>query len=96
MLLGEFVVHAWDLARGTARPWHCQAEVAEVAYTLTHRNGRAGTPDGHRSRVRVPDAAPALDRLLGLSGPDPAGTLAPRALPDVNIRDPPGGSATDP
>jgi uncharacterized protein (TIGR03086 family) len=72
MVFGEFVVHAWDLARGTGRPWHCDAEVADAAYTATAGMAEQGRQMGiFGPEIPVPDSAPALDRLLGLSGRDP-------------------------
>jgi uncharacterized protein (TIGR03086 family) len=72
-VFAEFVVHAWDHARSTGRPWHCEAEVADAAYTVTI--GEQGRQMGiFGPEVPVPDSAAALDRLLGLSGRDPAWT----------------------
>lgn len=75
MVLGEFVVHAWDLAKATGRPWSCDDEVASGAYAAM-----AGMADQGRqmaifgAEVPVPASAPPLERLLGLTGRDPAWT----------------------
>jgi len=74
MILWEYQVHGWDLARATGQPWSPPVEAAEESLAfapgmLTEDNqgeGKAFSP-----RVPVPDDAPALDRLLALSGRDP-------------------------
>jgi uncharacterized protein (TIGR03086 family) len=75
MVFGEFVVHAWDLAKATGRPWHCDADVAAAAYDATvGMAGQAREMNVFGPEVPVPASAPALDRLLGLTGRDPAWT----------------------
>jgi len=75
MILWEYVVHGWDLARATGQPWSPPAGAAEQSLEfapgmLTPDYQGDGKP--FAPRVPVPDSAPALDRLLGLSGRDPA------------------------
>ncbi|MEU6039974.1 TIGR03086 family metal-binding protein [Actinomadura sp. NPDC047616] len=73
--LDELVVHGWDLARAIGRPYEPAA--AEVEACLALLTGMAGQIDGESPfgpPVRVPDAAPPLDRLVGLTGRDPAWT----------------------
>jgi uncharacterized protein (TIGR03086 family) len=75
MVLWEYQVHGWDLARATGQPWSPPAEAAQASLTfapgmLTDEYQGEGKAFG--SRVSVPDTAPPLDRLLGLSGRDPA------------------------
>ncbi|MCW2766879.1 MAG: hypothetical protein JWO11_2838 [Nocardioides sp.] len=75
--LNEVVVHGWDLARATGQDYDPDA-AAIVACTGFAANfeppadadatGLFGPP------VPVPDDAPALHRLLGLTGRDPAWT----------------------
>jgi uncharacterized protein (TIGR03086 family) len=75
MILWEYQVHGWDLARATGQPWSPPAEAAEESLEFApgmltadyQGEGKAFAP-----RVPVPATAPALDRLLGLSGRDPA------------------------
>ena len=75
MILWEYQVHGWDLARATGQPWSPPAEAAEESLEFApgmltddyQGEGKAFAP-----RVRVPATAPPLDRLLGLSGRDPA------------------------
>jgi uncharacterized protein (TIGR03086 family) len=74
MILWEYLVHGWDLARATGQPWSPPA--AATAESLAFAPGLL-TADyqGHGKAfgvaVPVPDTAPPLDRLLGLSGRDP-------------------------
>ncbi len=72
MVLGEFVVHGWDLARATGQACDWDGEVLSFVYReleLTTEQGRAmGVYD---DRVAVPDTAPLLDKILGLTGRHP-------------------------
>jgi uncharacterized protein (TIGR03086 family) len=74
MILWEYVVHGWDLARATGQSWTPDPAAAQAA--LDFAPGML-TPDfqgeGKAFGPPVPvsnDAGP-LDRLLGLSGRDP-------------------------
>lgn len=74
MILWEYQTHGWDLARATGQDWTpaddgVEASLAFAPAMLTddfQGEGKAFAP-----RVEVADDAPALDRLLGLSGRDP-------------------------
>jgi uncharacterized protein (TIGR03086 family) len=74
MILWEYQVHGWDLARATGQPWSppsaaVQESLAFAPNMLTpdyQGEGKAFAP-----RVPVAADAPPLDRLLGLSGRDP-------------------------
>jgi uncharacterized protein (TIGR03086 family) len=74
MILWEYQVHGWDLARATGQSWSPPADAAEESLAFAPN---MLTPDyqgeGKAFAPRVPVAAdaPALDRLLGLSGRDP-------------------------
>ena len=75
MILWEYQMHGWDLARATGQPWSPPAAAAEESLGFApgmltadyQGEGKAFAP-----RVSVPDSAPAFDRLLGLSGRNPA------------------------
>ena len=75
MILWEYQVHGWDLARATGQPWSPPAAAAEESLDFApgmlttdyQGEGKAFAPP-----VPVPETAPRLDRLLGLSGRDPA------------------------
>lgn len=78
MVLGEYVVHGWDLSAALGRPWTPPAAAVATAHEFF-----AGVvvpeyrgPDGgfFLDEVPVPDDAPALDRLLGFAGRDPGWT----------------------
>ncbi|MHA3702587.1 TIGR03086 family metal-binding protein [Jatrophihabitans sp. YIM 134969] len=74
MILWEYVVHGWDLAAATGQRWApsdeaCEASLQFAPAMLTDEFQGEGKPFG--PPVPVPDDAPALDRLLGLSGRDP-------------------------
>jgi uncharacterized protein (TIGR03086 family) len=75
MILWEYQMHGWDLARATGQDWSPPAAAAEESLGFApgmltpdyQGEGKAFAP-----RVSVPGQAPPLDRLLGLSGRDPA------------------------
>ncbi|WBB60299.1 TIGR03086 family metal-binding protein [Streptomyces sp. WMMC500] len=73
--LNELVLHGWDLARATGRRYEPDEEALRVSYEL----GLA-TPDGPAREgmfgpiVAVPQDAPLLDQVVGLSGRDPGWT----------------------
>ncbi len=77
MILWEYQVHGWDLARATGQPWSPPSAAAEESLAFApgmltadyQGDGKAFGP-----RIPVPDTAPPLDRLLGLSGRDPGWT----------------------
>lgn len=69
--LDELVVHGWDIAVATGQPYAPSVEEVEAAmsFVTTFDAPRDGNLFG--PVVPVPDDAPALDRLLGLTGRDP-------------------------
>ncbi len=74
MVLWEYQVHGWDLARATGQPWAppAAASLASLAFApamLTEDYQGEGKP--FAKRLDVPADASPLDRLLGLSGRDP-------------------------
>ena len=71
--LDELVLHGWDLARATGQPYAPEpADVAAVLRFVEAFGSPEGTPGLFGPAVPVPDDAPAFDRVLGLSGRDPA------------------------
>jgi uncharacterized protein (TIGR03086 family) len=75
--LDEVVVHGWDLARATGQPY--EPDEPAVLASLAFAEGfeaPAGAADGgpFGPPVPVPPDAPALDRLAGATGRDPAWT----------------------
>jgi len=67
----ELVVHGWDLARATGQPYAPDAAALNAAYAMLAPT--AGDPDRgiFGPAVPVPEAAPLLHRVIGLSGRDP-------------------------
>ncbi|MBA2955330.1 TIGR03086 family protein [Nocardioides sp. MAH-18] len=72
--LDEVVVHGWDLARATGLPY--DPDEAAVLACLGFASSFDVPPDAGAGPfgppVPVPDSAPALDRLAGATGRDPA------------------------
>ena len=69
--LDELLVHSWDIAVAMGLPYEPSVEEVEAAMSFVTafdapRDGNLFGPI-----VAVPDDAPALDRLLGLTGRDP-------------------------
>ncbi|MGH3095566.1 MAG: TIGR03086 family metal-binding protein [Streptosporangiales bacterium] len=74
MILWEYLVHGWDLARATGQPWSPSGEAAaeSLAFAPSMLTGDfQGEGKEFAPRIPVPENAPAMDRLLGLSGRDP-------------------------
>jgi uncharacterized protein (TIGR03086 family) len=78
MALGEYQVHAWDLARATGRSYEPCADAVGPAHEFLsgmvapeYRGPDSGFFD---HEVPVPDGAPAFDQLLGFAGRDPSWT----------------------
>jgi uncharacterized protein (TIGR03086 family) len=75
MILWEYQVHGWDLARATGQPFSPPADAAQESLGFApsmltpdyQGQGKAFGP-----RVSVPAGATPLDQLLGLSGRDPS------------------------
>ncbi|GID98172.1 TIGR03086 family protein [Amorphoplanes digitatis] len=75
MVLVEYVVHGWDLARAAGQdvswdPGLLEFLREEVAATA----GLGREMKAYGDEVPVPPTAPVLDRMLGLTGRDPAWT----------------------
>jgi len=73
MITGELAVHGWDLAVATGQ----RLELPAGLLAHLHDTMSAGVEQGremglYRPQVTVPADAPALDRILGLTGRDPA------------------------
>jgi uncharacterized protein (TIGR03086 family) len=75
--LDELVLHAWDIARATGQVYDAdQASVQGCFAFVAPAVQPEGVPGLFGPPVPVPDDAPALDRLVGLSGRDPSWTPA--------------------
>lgn len=73
--LDELVVHGWDLARATGQAYAPDEASLRVAQgLLTPQEGDDSRDSPFGPPVPVPDDAPFLDRVIGLSGRDPRWT----------------------
>ena len=82
MILWEYQVHGWDLARATGQPWSPPAGAAEESLAFAPgmlTEDYQGEGKAFAVRVAVPGTATPLDRLLGLSGRDPRWAAGPGA-----------------
>jgi uncharacterized protein (TIGR03086 family) len=77
MALGEYIVHGWDLASSTGRPWDVDDAAADAARAFLettvapeHRGADSGFFD---DEVMAPAGATPLERLLCFAGRDPHG-----------------------
>jgi uncharacterized protein (TIGR03086 family) len=74
-LADELVVHGWDVARATGRPYDCEPEVLDAAegfLVLVTSPDAASGPDVPFGPPRpLRDDACALDRVIALAGRDP-------------------------
>jgi uncharacterized protein (TIGR03086 family) len=69
----ELVVHGWDLARATGQAYEPDAAALQASYGFLAAAAEDPSTDGgiFGPVVPVPDDAPLLDRVIGLSGRDP-------------------------
>ena len=75
MALGEYIVHAWDLATATGQPYSAPESAVRPAHEFLtgmiapeYRGPDSGFFD---AEVSVPDDASPLDQLLGFAGRNP-------------------------
>jgi uncharacterized protein (TIGR03086 family) len=69
--LDEVVVHGWDLAVATGQPYDVDPAAADACREFAASFGDDRPPSLYGPVVPVPAGAPALDRLLGVTGRDP-------------------------
>jgi uncharacterized protein (TIGR03086 family) len=73
--LDELVLHGWDLAVATDQPYHCDLPTLEAAYGFVAPFSEPGMEAQREGLfgpvIEIPEDAPMLHRLLGLSGRDP-------------------------
>ncbi|GAA1906712.1 TIGR03086 family metal-binding protein [Streptomyces durmitorensis] len=70
--MDELVVHGWDLARATGQAYDPdEASLGVAEALLTPEEGDTSGNSLFGPVVPVPDGAPLLDRVIGLSGRDP-------------------------
>jgi uncharacterized protein (TIGR03086 family) len=77
MMIGELVVHGWDLARATGQEIDADPAVVAAVLDMAAEMGPMGRKMGaFGDEVSVPESAPPLDRLLGASGRDPSWSVS--------------------
>ena len=75
LMLAEFVLHGWDLARAVGAPYDVPAALGEATLAAIEPIAQLGRDGGwFGPEVPVPADAPAVDRALGLTGRDPRWT----------------------
>jgi uncharacterized protein (TIGR03086 family) len=78
--IAEMVLHGWDLAAATGQAYTVSEPAAAAALHAVEANAELFRQyKGFAEPVEVPSTAPVLDRLLALSGRDPAWTPTPGA-----------------
>jgi uncharacterized protein (TIGR03086 family) len=74
--LEELVIHGWDVARASRQGYDCDQLTLEVVRGFVAQFAGPDQAelrgDAYGSPVAVPETAPFLDRVVGLSGRDPA------------------------
>jgi uncharacterized protein (TIGR03086 family) len=74
--LDELVIHGWDVARATEQAYDCDAPSLEAVQAFVSQFSEPGQEEMRAGLfgpvVEVPDDAPLLDRVIGLTGRDPA------------------------
>ncbi len=81
--LNEVIVHGWDIAVSSGQPFHVDPELLAATHEFVRSlvaQAPEGTPGLFAAPIPVPDRAPLLDRLLGLTGRDPGWTPTNRAI----------------
>lgn len=73
--LDELVVHAWDLARATGQDDGCDEATLHAVHGFVAQFSGPGQEEARAGlfgpEVPVPDGAPLLDRVIGMTGRDP-------------------------
>ena len=73
MLLGEMLVHGWDLAHATGQQSAWDNDVLEYVHREVETSAEMGRGMGiYGPAVPVPADAPLLHRILGLTGREPS------------------------
>jgi uncharacterized protein (TIGR03086 family) len=74
--LDEVVVHGWDVARASGQTYSCEADLLQAVHRfltpLAQPGQEAMRGEIFGPAIPVPDDAPLLDRVIGLTGRDPA------------------------
>jgi len=72
MVLGELVVHGWDLAQATGQHPTWDDELLRYVHEeVTNSAGQGRAMGVYGSEITVPTSSSTLDRVLGLTGRNP-------------------------
>ena len=72
LFIGDFVIHKWDLAKGTDQDTSLDSSMAEAVYGSLSKGIHGARQAGFFGPdVPVSSASSIQDRLLGLSGRQP-------------------------
>ena len=73
--LDELVIHGWDVARATGQAYEVDAGSLEAVHGFVAQFSEPGMEEARAGLfgpvVEVPEDAPLLDRVIGLTGRDP-------------------------
>ncbi|MFA1540494.1 TIGR03086 family metal-binding protein [Actinomadura monticuli] len=76
--MNELIVHGWDVARATGQTYDAGEDEIESCLAFVgptvEQSGGKGVPGLFGPAVDVPADAPALDRLIAMTGRDPSWT----------------------
>jgi uncharacterized protein (TIGR03086 family) len=74
--LDEVVIHAWDVARASGQPYECDLPTLEAVHGFVSQFSGPGQESAREGMfgpvVAVPEEAPLLDQVIGLTGRDPS------------------------
>ncbi|MFD3703677.1 TIGR03086 family metal-binding protein [Nocardia sp. NPDC058658] len=70
--LDEIVIHGWDLAAATGQTLRVDPAHLAILHEFLRDTDPAGTPGLFGPIVEIPADAPEFERVLGLTGRDPA------------------------
>ncbi|MGH3797516.1 MAG: hypothetical protein ACRDSP_21825 [Pseudonocardiaceae bacterium] len=75
-MLDELVIHGWDVARASDQTYDCDRALLDAVQGFVAQFSGPGHEAEREGLfgpvVEIPDDAPLLDRVIGLSGRDPA------------------------
>jgi uncharacterized protein (TIGR03086 family) len=78
--LTEVVIHGWDVARASGQAYEVDPAAAEAVLANVTETAAQGPVEGlFGPAVPIADDAPVLDRIIALSGRDPAWRAPERA-----------------
>ena len=75
MALDELVVHGWDVARASGQDFACDEASLEAVHGFVSQFSGPGQEAAREGlfgpEVAVPEAAPLVDRVIGMTGRQP-------------------------